>query len=208
MADTVTDTGDRSPDAIEDELLAVRCQLGETSAFDELIQRWHEPLWKFVRRLTDDDDAAAETVQDVWVRVLRGIGRLRDGTRLRAWLFGIARRAVMDRLRERYADAHVVSADDERSGGAALSEVTSPSPGSGAGASPDDPAVIEEDLERMHDALAKLPVTEREVLTLFYLQELSLGEVAEVLDVPVGTVKSRLFRARHALRARLTGTTP
>ena len=67
-----------APDTLEDELLAIRCQLGEPGAFDALIERWHGPLWKYARRLTGDDDAASETVQDVWLRILRGISRLRE----------------------------------------------------------------------------------------------------------------------------------
>jgi RNA polymerase sigma-70 factor (ECF subfamily) len=59
---------------------------------------------------------------------------------------------------------------------------------------------LEEDLAAVEEALARLPVVEREALTLFYLRELSLGEVADVLGVPIGTVKSRLFRARKLLR--------
>ena len=89
MTDTIKDLHTR-----EDELLVVRCQLGERPAFDDLIDRWHAPLWKYARRLTGSDDAAQEVAQDVWLRVLRGIHRLRDGARLRAWLFGIARRAA------------------------------------------------------------------------------------------------------------------
>jgi RNA polymerase sigma factor (sigma-70 family) len=169
----------------EDEWLVVRCQLGERPAFDELIQRWHEPLWKYVRRLTGDDEAARDTTQDVWLRVLRGIGRLRDGSKLRPWLFGIARRAVMDRLREQYATPLAGDVD-----------VT-------AIAAADPPIELEEELRTMQQELSRLPVIEREALTLFYLQELSLVEVAEVLGVPVGTVKSRLFRARHLLRREL-----
>jgi RNA polymerase sigma factor (sigma-70 family) len=169
----------------EDEWLVVRCQLGERPAFDELIERWSEPVWKYVRRLTNTDDAADEIVQDVWLRVLRGINRLRDGSKLRAWLFGIARRALMDRLREQYAAPDLSDID-----------VT------GLPAPTDNDAAedIEADLAAVQQELARLPMVEREVLTLFYLQELSLGEVAEVLGVPVGTVKSRLFRARRLLR--------
>ena len=94
----VTDATGPEHRAREDELLVIRCQLGERSAFDELTERWHPPLWKYVRRLAGEDDAAKDVAQDVWLRVLRGIGRLRDGSRLRPWLFGIARRALMDRL--------------------------------------------------------------------------------------------------------------
>lgn len=173
-------------DPTGDELLAIRCQLGEPAAFDDLIARWHAPLWSFVRRLAGDDDAAGEIFQDVWVRVIRGIPRLRDGSKLRAWLFGIARRTLMDRLRQEYAQAPAADVDVE--------DITA------------DASVTEdaEDLHALEGALAELPIIEREVLTLFYLQELSLAEVAEALKVPVGTIKSRLFRAKRLLRQALT----
>jgi RNA polymerase sigma-70 factor (ECF subfamily) len=166
----------------EDELLVVRCQLGERSAFEELTERWHLPLWKYVRRVAGDDDAASDAIQDVWLRVLRGIVRLRDGSKLRPWLFGIARHVLMDRLRERYASPPPADIDFSDIAGDTI------------------PDLREEDMTAMEDEMARLPATEREVLTLFYLQELSLSEVADVLRVPVGTVKSRLFRARHMLR--------
>ena len=173
----------QTPDARarEDEWLVVRCQLGERPAFDELIARWGGPVWKYVRRLTNSDEAASEIVQDVWLRVLRGINRLRDGSKLRAWLFGIARRTLMDRLREHYAAPAMSDID--------VSDLAA-----------DEADDIEEDLAAVQEALARLPVVERETLTLFYLRELSLGEVADVLGVPIGTVKSRLFRARKLLR--------
>jgi RNA polymerase sigma factor (sigma-70 family) len=178
----VTDTRPADARAREDEWLVVRCQLGERPAFDELIERWGEPIWRYVRRLTGSNDAADEVAQNVWLRVLRGIHKLRDGSKLRAWLFGIARRTLMDRLREQYAAPDLSAIDD----------VDVPALGV-----PED---IETDLTAVERELARLPIVEREVLTLFYLRELSLDEVADVLDVPVGTVKSRLFRARKILR--------
>jgi hypothetical protein len=106
----VTDTeGDVAQDpniedrARQDEWLVVRCQLGERPAFDALIERWHAPLWRYVRQLTSNDDVAQEIAREVWLRVVRGISRLRDGAKLRAWLFGIARRVLVDRLRAQYA---------------------------------------------------------------------------------------------------------
>ena len=180
------------PDALHDDpradaLLAVRCQLGERAAFDELIGRWAQPLRRYVQRVAGEAAAADELVQDIWLRVLQGIGRLQDPTRFRSWLFGIAHRRLMDRLRERYtspldsdADADAIAAD--------LPE-------------PDRDLEVRE-LER---GLQRLPRPEREVLSLFYLEELSLTEVAQVLAIPVGTVKSRLFRARNQLRLEITG---
>lgn len=178
----MADTTESEHRAREDELLVIRCQLGERAAFDELTERWHPPLWKYVRRLAGEDDAAKDVAQDVWLRVLRGIGRLRDGSRLRPWLFGIARRALMDRLRHQYAAPSGSDID--------VAEL----------AADQTVDALEEEVEAMEHELARLPATEREVLTLFYLRELSLAEVADVLDVPVGTVKSRLFRARRLLR--------
>lgn len=169
----------------EDELLVIRCQLGERAAFEELTERWHPPLWNYLRRVSGADDAAKDVAQDVWLRVLRGIARLRDGSRLRPWLFGIARRALMDRLRQQYAG--VVDSDIDVADLAADQTTDS----------------LEQDIADMEHELERLPVTEREVLTLFYLRELSLAEVAEVLAVPVGTVKSRLYRARRLLRQAL-----
>jgi RNA polymerase sigma-70 factor (ECF subfamily) len=173
-------------DPADDELLAIRCQLGEPAAFDDLIARWHAPLWSFVRRLAGSDDSAQEIFQDVWVRVIRGIPQLRDGARLRAWLFGITRRTLMDHLRQEYARSPTVDVDVD-------------------GLAADAPGIeAAEDLEELERALVGLPIIEREVLTLFYLQELSLNEVAEALKVPVGTVKSRLFRAKRLMRQAMT----
>ena len=165
----------------EDELLVIRCQLGERPAFDELVERWHGPVWN-----TSGGWPVATMRRGTSHRMCgwspRGIGRLRDGTRLRPWLFGIARRALMDRLRHQYATP--VDADVDLS--ALPADVCSDE--------------SEEELAAMERELARLPVIEREVLTLFYLRELSLTEVADVLGVPIGTVKSRLFRARRQLR--------
>lgn len=178
---------DRERRALADELLAIRCQLGEPAAFDALVDRWHAPLCAYTARLIGADDATADVVQDVWLRVLRGLPALRDPARFAPWLFGIARRTVMDRLRRRYAEPAPVPLDDAEIGGA-------------EDASDDD---VDEELAAMHGELARLPLAERDALVLFYLHELTLEQIADVLAVPVGTVKSRLFRARRRMRAHL-----
>ncbi|MDI4635489.1 sigma-70 family RNA polymerase sigma factor [Pelomonas sp. V22] len=175
-------------DPLADEWLVVRCQLGERPAFDELIARWQLPLWRYARQLAGSDVAADDVSQEVWLRALRGIARLRDGAKLRPWLFGIAHRVLMDRLREQFRLPLVSEGDIDLEAMPAVD---------------DDTPDVESELAALRDGLARLPTLECEVLTLFYLRELSLDEVAQVLAVPLGTVKSRLYRARRLLRRQL-----
>lgn len=176
-------TPDVSRDRLADELLVIRCQIGEIDAFDTLIARWHEPLRRYVRRMVGNDADTDDLTQEIWVRVIRAMPTLREGARLRGWLFGIARRALMDRLRHAYAAPATAAVD-------LATLIAEPEPFDG-----------EADLQQLEVSLETLPVIEREVLTLFYLKDLSLAELADALAVPVGTVKSRLFRARRMLRA-------
>jgi RNA polymerase sigma factor (sigma-70 family) len=173
-----------------DELLVIRCQLGERDAFDSLISRWHEPVWRYLRRLSGSDDAAGDLTQDTWLRVLRSMASLREPASFRAWLFGIARRVAMDRLRRQY-----VRAVDEA---VELEELPAPA----------EDADFEADLVALEAGMDKLPLRERETLALFYLRELTIEDIATLLAVPAGTVKSRLFRARKLLRQELTGEKP
>ena len=138
---------DLAPGRVADELLVVRCQLGEPDAFDGLIERWHRPLWLYIRRMTGRDDDAQDLLQEVWLRVIRGIARLRDGSRFRGWLFGIARRALMDRLRRESAALPVDDVD--------VTDVA-------AEAAPND---SESDLASLEASLETLPAIEREVLS-------------------------------------------
>lgn len=167
-----------------DERLVIRCQLGERAAFDALIARWAGPVARYARRVTGDPDRAAELAQEIWLRAIRGIGRLRDGRRLRGWLFGIAHRSFMDMLRRHYGAPPMVDLRDD-----AIEAVAA-----------EEDGALHEDLDALEHHLARLPPVEREVLTLFYLDELSIAELAEALAIPPGTVKSRLFRAKRLLR--------
>ncbi|MET9269787.1 sigma-70 family RNA polymerase sigma factor [Kribbella sp. NPDC003557] len=157
--------------------VVVRAQVGEREAVAELVRGWHEAVWGYVRHMLGRDDLADDVSQEVWLAVVRGLPRLKEPERFAAWLFTIARRSVVNHLRQRYADQPRVDVDEEPD--------------------PADQVVDRVDVRRL---LGGVPVMEREVLVLFHLEDLSLEECAEVLGVPVGTVKSRLHRARRLLR--------
>lgn len=171
---------------LAEELLAVRCQLGEAAAFAELVELLHLRLWRYLVRLIGERAAAEDVLQETWLRVLRDISRLREPGRLVSWIFGIGRHIAIDRLRRRRV--WVEASDSEVLQLPAKAE--------------EEPALAAR-LDQLTAELQELPLLEREVLTLFYLDELSLRQVAEVVGVPEGTIKSRLFRARRLLHERL-----
>jgi RNA polymerase sigma factor (sigma-70 family) len=167
---------------MSNELLVVRCQLGERDALVELVRAWHTPVWTYIRRMIGPGPAD-DVAQDVWLAVLRGLPRLREPDRFTPWLFTIARRAVTNQLRAEYARPEV-SSDYE----------------------PIEPDASEllADRAELEAGLASLPAREREILVLFYQEDLSLDTCAEICEIPIGTAKSRLSRARRMLREALT----
>ena len=88
--------------ALQDARLAVRCQLGDKDAWEELVERWNPRLWRFISGMLTDQATAEDVLQTVWMRAVRSMTRLRDPERLAAWLYRIARLAVADRLRGQY----------------------------------------------------------------------------------------------------------
>ena len=176
----------RTPEQIFNELLVLRCQDGESRAFGELIELWHERLWRHARRLTTDPSLADDAMQDAWMAIVRGIGRLGDPALFRPWAFRIVTYKSTDLLRRRSRrrdlDAKIAS-----------------------GSIPDS-VVLEDDppeIAGLRSAMAVLPSDRRALLALHYLEELSVAEIAVVLGIPEGTVKSRLFNARRALKKAL-----
>ena len=164
-----------------DELLVVRCQLGERDAFNELVRAWHDRVWAYTTRMLGSADAA-DVAQEIWLAVFRGLPKLRNPDRFTPWLYAIARRAIINRLRAEYARAET-AADPEP-------------------AQPDTADTVVDRTDLLA-GLARLPAPEREILILFYLDDLPTEVCAEICAIPVGTVKSRLFRGRRMLRDEL-----
>lgn len=175
----------RTTHDIYDELLVVRCQRKDVAAWDELVRRYHDRLYYFIHRLIGDDDQAALLLQDVWLRVLRNLATLKQSERLAAWLYTIARRVVVTHYRNEYLNTRVPFNEESLQ----IRE----------DAGREDKLPFE-NAELVHFGLQRIGWIEREVLTLHFLQDLSIDEIAQVLEVPPGTVKSRLFRARRELR--------
>jgi len=174
------DSEDRIP------VLVRCCQRGDRQAFEALFRQFQPRLRYYVRHLNGaGGNHAEDTLQNVWLKVVRRIGSLKDPQAFIAWLYTIARREVYDRGRTR--DPFAELTDEHLELAAGNGEVT----------------FDEEDATRIHRALGRLKARQREILTLSFLEELSHKEIAEVLGVNAGTVKSRVFYAKEALRKEL-----
>lgn len=170
-------------DAIYCELLVLRCQRGQKDALEELVRDWQMRLFYYICRLVDDEQTAWQVLQETWVKVLRNIGKLREPRKLPAWLYSIARKTAISHLRAEYRERAFFEAD-----------------GTAKNTEQDDCELSFEDAEQVHYGLGRISLPHREILTLFFLRDLSLEEIARVLSIPRGTVKSRLHYARRALR--------
>jgi RNA polymerase sigma-70 factor (ECF subfamily) len=158
---------------------------GVEQAFVELYRRRHKDVYRFAFAMAKSRSFAQDVMQEVFLNVLENAGRFdsRKGS-VRAWLFGCARYVTLDRLRIERRWTDDMPAD--------LTTLDS-----------DERLLADQRLERLHAAIARLPVEYREALVLFELQELTYAETAEVLECPVGTVRSRLHRGRALLAAML-----
>jgi len=170
----------RAAQDVVDELLVMRCQDGDAEALDMLVGRWQKRLWRHAFRLTGRRDAAWEVLQEAWLGIVRGIGRLADPACFRRWAYRVVTHKAIDWVRR----------SDRRRSDRNLADPVAAPP---ATADPDAAA----DLQTV---LAHLPDEQRALVSLRYFEELSVIEIAEVLDIPAGTVKSRLHDARAALR--------
>lgn len=173
------DSEDRIP------VLVRCCQRGDRQAFEALFSQFQPRLRYYVRHLNGGGNRSEDVLQNVWLNVIRKIDSLKDPQAFVAWLYTIARREVYSQGRVR--DPFVELTDEHLELEAADDELT----------------FDQEDAERIHQALAKLKAQHREILTLSFLEALSHAEIAQVLGINAGTVKSRVHYAKQALRKEL-----
>lgn len=169
------------PLPIDGELLE-RISAGDRDALAELYRQYQRPLFRFLCQLTPDRGLAEEILQDTLVAVWKGAGTFSGRSQVSTWLFGIARRQAHDALRRKGV---ALAGEDE------VEQAPDPGP------APEQQALARDGLAR---AVRRLAPVHREVLALAFVSGLGYQEIAEVLEVPEGTVKSRLFNARKALR--------
>ncbi|HLU38206.1 MAG TPA: RNA polymerase sigma factor [Planctomycetota bacterium] len=181
-----------------DDLLA-RYRDGDPNAFQELFQAYGEKLVQFFYRLCWDRDRAEDFTQDLFLRLLRRASAYRPEGRLSTFIFRVATNLWIDHYRSTRPHPRLYSLDQPMLD-ASPAAFTPPRD---RGPDPVDSAIGDEEKERMRRALEALNEPHRIVLELAVYQELPYGEISQILGIPVGTVKSRMFNTVRALKERL-----
>ncbi|MES2390852.1 MAG: sigma-70 family RNA polymerase sigma factor [Acidobacteriota bacterium] len=161
--------------------------------FEQMAMPLFDPLYNFAQWLTGDRTEAEDLVQETYAKALKGFGSFAAGTDLRAWMYRILRNTFLTSRTGLAAQKTSWLEDEERGDEVVAHEVT-----------PEVLVLQKEGSTTVMVALAALPVPYREVLLLCEVEEMAYREIAEVLGVPVGTVMSRLARARKKMRLLLT----
>ncbi len=172
--------------ATDDELIAAAIA-GRAAAFGTLVERYERAVYHLAYRTLRDSEDAKDATQEAFFKAFRALRTFRPGAKFSTWILTIAYHASCDRLARR-----------KRFSGDALPDRADPAAG------PEVHAELADDARRLRAAIDALPEKYRTVITLYHLQNKQYEEIAQVLDLPMGTVKTHLFRAKELLRKALT----
>ena len=172
--------------AEREQLPVPQAKAGEPEAWDTLFRRYQLPLYVYVFELVHDEQTSLDLVQETFIAAVRHIGSLRDDEKFGSWLFGIAQQKCIQRWRKQSREEvlldEIPESADEFEG------------------SPDDLLIRREQETEFMTLLNQLPLPQRSVLLLHFVEGFSLEEIAGITGTPIGTVKSRLHYAKKSLR--------
>jgi RNA polymerase sigma-70 factor (ECF subfamily) len=159
-----------------DELLVMDAQDGDRKAMQKLVERWQRRLWHHAYRVTSDAEAAWDITQQSWLGIIKGLRKLHDPANFKAWAYKITTNKSIDWMKRSEA-ANEISIEEIQ-----------------------DQEHIEKKDTGIKELLEKLDMRRRAVISLYYFEQLSIPEISAALNIPRGTVKSRLDRARKELK--------
>lgn len=198
MLGQVRASASRMTDSLTEQTLIERCRKQDSDAFGRFVDLYQSRVFGFVRRMVADADEAADVTQEVFIRAYQHFGRFDSRSSVKTWLFKIAHNLCVDysRRKKRTPNAMSLSAADEESEAIEVADVRW---------QPELVMMDEELADAVDGAIMSMSEKLRSVLLLHDRDDLAYDEIASVLAIPVGTVKSRLFLARAHLQNSLSG---
>jgi RNA polymerase sigma-70 factor (ECF subfamily) len=172
--------------AEHEQLPVPQARAGEPAAWDALFKRYQLPLYVYAFELVHNEQASLDIVQEVFIAAARHIGGLRENDKFGSWLFGIAHQKCLQRWRKQAREEVLLDEFPDAPGEFETS--------------PDDLLIRREQEAEFMNLLNQLPLPQRSVLLLHFVEDFSLEEIARITETQLGTVKSRLHYAKRALR--------
>lgn len=196
---------ERSPDDSDEAVLARFCN-GEAEAYGELLHRFQREIYSYLRRYLGQDALAEDVFQNTFIQVYQKAKQFEAGRKVKPWLYAIATHQAIDMLRKINRRATVsleqMAAGDDGDNHSWIDSLSS------SEADPFDAMELAEQRERVNEALATLPEHLRMTIILAYYQGLKYQDIADIVKIPVGTVKSRLHAAMNRLHEALQASEP
>jgi RNA polymerase sigma-70 factor (ECF subfamily) len=185
--------------AEDDAVLVERCRQGDIDAFEPLVEKYRQRVWRLAYNVVRDREEAWDVAQEAFIRAYQALPSFRGHSAFYTWLFRIVMNVASDRVRSRAARGRAFGT--ERVPEEEWDRVMMDKPAGDQ--APDEAAATAQDRERISQALQSLSPQHRDIIMLSDIEGLSYKEIAEVLDIPMGTVMSRLHNARKRLRSAL-----
>lgn len=160
------------------EILVIRSQQGQQEAFELLVELWQEPLMKFALRYLEQESEALDAVQETWISVIKKLKKLKDPSLFVSWIFRSLTNKCIDRIRQKQFQEKLIQDSNQDS----------------------ETLNISNDNEKLEQAIKKLSDEHKTLIVLRFGQGLQVGEIAAILNIAEGTVKSGLHRAITRLR--------
>ena len=187
---------ERRQEAGADLILVHRVQAGEVECFEALITKYRERIWGIIYHMTSNREDAADLTQDTFIKAFQSINRFQGQSAFFTWLYRIAVNSTLNHLQKsklrRFFSLEKIR--DEDPAGSLLNQLADP------GKSSDRAACLTELQQKLNEAMQKLSINHRTVITLFEIDGLSHEEIAEIMNCNIGTVRSRLFYARQQMQ--------
>ncbi len=178
--------------SLTDVELIAKAISGREDGFEELVRRYQRPITNYVFRMLNDYDASLDVTQEVFIKVYNSLSRYSSEYKFSTWLYRIAHNAAIDYIRRRSPNQQ--SIETENKDGAYQLQIESPNP------TPEQERERSEWRTEIEAVVKCLPSVYRELILLRHAQDMSYDEIAEITNLPLGTVKNRLFRAREMMR--------
>lgn len=183
---------DASSSSLQDDHWVVLAVKGDEKAYSELTQKYQKPLYFHVRKMIRKPDFTEDLVQDIFLKAFKSLKSYKNDYAFSTWLYRIATNHTIDYLRKKKLETLSIHADDSDDTHATIQLVDVDS-------FTDEPMIRRERKNKVHEAIDQLSEKYREVILKRHIEEKSYQEIAEEMEIPLGTVKAHIFRARELL---------